>query len=414
MDIYAWGFNAFRQLAQYTEEDILSPLRIASADNAQILFVSWCETLVLLNKSYRLLGGTSSCLSSTIGLSETSSPDVISASFFGAHGGIQGCISGTGQLFFLDMHPLKRPMIDRTSSTTSSKVFQRFGVNPSPIKLTHISIAGNSRVAVSFCEVSESTPSRTYILEFSTVEEFRTWYKSHPFFDTSGKADPLPPTSSSGIRHSFYVIPGLSSQLVSGATSFSLLTSTGCIYTWGDSRYVRCLGRPIADLSSASIPTQIPYLSETRVEKIASGSWMSGALTNEGELFIWGQGSPSSNGEIAALRTVRGETDNEDEEDEFVKEVCVTIDNLRACVYDFGMGSGHLVVAAEAKNLEKVLKRALFSAGQGETGQLGLGQNLKFLANLTEVQELSMKRVRSMACGGNSSFVVVDSLSTIA
>ena len=410
MDIYAWGFNAFRQLAQHTEEDILSPLGIASVDDAQILFVSWCETLILLNKSYRLLGGTSSCLSSTIGLSETSSPDVIPASFFGAHEGIQGCISGTGQLFFLNTHPFKRPMIDRTSSTTSPKAFQRFGMNPDPIKLTHISIAGNSRVVVTFCEKSEGTPHRTYILEFSTVEEFRTWYKSHPFFDTSGKADPLPPTSSSGIRHSFYVIPGLSSQLVSGATSFSLLASTGCIYTWGDSRYVRCLGRPIADLSSASIPTQIPYLSETRVEKIASGSWMSGALSNEGELFIWGQGSPSLNGEIAALRTVRGETDNEDE-DEFVKEVCVTIDDLRACVYDFGMGSGHLVVAAGVNDLEKVLKRALFCAGQGESGQLGLGQKLQFLAKLTEVQELSMKRVRSVTCGGNNSFVVVDNLS---
>jgi len=413
MDIYGWGFNAFRQLAQHTEEDILSPLRIASVNNAQILFVSWSETLVLLNKSYRLLGGASGCLSSTIGLSETSSPDVIPASFFGAHEGVEGCISGTGQLFFLDTHPLKRSMIDRTSSTTSSKAFQCLGMNPGPIKLTHISIAGNSRVAVTFCEKSEGTPPRTYILQFSTIEEFRTWYKSHPFFDTSGKVDPLPPTSSSGIRHSFYVIPGLSSQLVSGATSFGLLTSTGCIYTWGDSRYVRCLGRPIADLSSASIPTQIPYLSETRVEKIASGSWMSGALSNEGELFIWGQGNPSSNGEIAALRTVHEETDNEDEEDEFVKEVCVTIHNLRACVYDFGIGSGHLVVAAEVINLEKVLKRALFCAGQGETGQLGLGQKLQFLANLTEVQELSMKRVRSVACGGNNSFVVVDSLSTV-
>src|SRR6266702_8780800 len=119
MDIYAWGFNAFRQLAQHTEEDIFSPLRIALADNAQILFVSWSETLVLLNKSYRLLGGTSSCLSSTIRLLETSSLDMIPASFFGAYGGVQGCISGPGQLFFLDTHPFKHPMIDRASSTTT-------------------------------------------------------------------------------------------------------------------------------------------------------------------------------------------------------------------------------------------------------------------------------------------------------
>lgn len=191
MDIYAWGFNAFRQLAQHTEEDILSPLRIASVDNAQILFVSWSETLVLLNKSYRLLGGASGCLSSTIRLSETSSPDVIPASFFGAHEGAEGCISGTGQLFFLDTHPLKRSMIDRTSSTTSSKAFQCLGMNAGPIKLTHISIAGNSRVAVTFCEKSEGTPPRTYILQFSTLlQEFGIASMSFLDFPHSSLAAP--------------------------------------------------------------------------------------------------------------------------------------------------------------------------------------------------------------------------------
>ncbi|OCL14696.1 RCC1/BLIP-II protein, partial [Glonium stellatum] len=178
------------------------------------------------------------------------------------------------------------------------------------------------------------------------------------------------------------------------------------VYTWGDPRYVRCLGRPILDSSPASIPTYIPYLSETRVTKLASGNWMSGALSTEGELFIWGQGSPSGGGEIAALKTAGEDNDNEDEEDEFVKEVQITIDNLQARVYDFGIGSGHLVVAAEVNNLEHVLKRSIFCAGQCEAGQLGLGRKLQFSASLTEVQELRMRRVRSVTCGGNNSFVV--------
>lgn len=41
------------------------------------------------------------------------------------------------------------------------------------------------------------------------------------------------------------MVPGRAKQLVAFATGFVLLTETGEVFTWGDARHERCLGRPV-------------------------------------------------------------------------------------------------------------------------------------------------------------------------
>ncbi|OCK75486.1 hypothetical protein K432DRAFT_308384 [Lepidopterella palustris CBS 459.81] len=199
-------------------------------------------------------------------------------------------------------------------------------------------------------------------------------------------------------------------HVVANATTFTLLTPDGAVYTYGDPRYPRCLGRPPNHNSSnPSGFEEIEYLSHTPCRKIASAGWMTGALSNDGELFIWGQSEPGVDKAIAALNpsSANGE-EEEDEADEFVKVVKVTVDGADATVTDFGIGTGHLVVVARVEEDGEVVKRAVLACGQGESGQLGIGGRPEFVGNLMEIEALRDMDVTGVMCGGRSSFLAVN------
>ncbi|KAF2178714.1 hypothetical protein K469DRAFT_717929 [Zopfia rhizophila CBS 207.26] len=98
----------------------------------------------------------------------------------------------------------------------------------------------------------------------------------------------------------------------------------------------------------------------------------------------------------------------DEDEDQYVKCVKIEIEEREARVTDVATGSGHILVVAEVEAMAKV-ERAVFAAGQGESGQLGVGGTPKFVDEFTEVRELRGKKVRSLVCAGWSSWVVVES-----
>lgn len=93
-------------------------------------------------------------------------------------------------------------------------------------------------------------------------------------------------------------LPGVErSQIVAGATHFAALCD-GSVYTWGDSRYPAPLGRMDPETCPSDAPgTVVPgvvYDLESledgeRVVKIIAGGYLTSALTNGGDCYVWGE-----------------------------------------------------------------------------------------------------------------------------
>lgn len=177
-------------------------------------------------------------------------------------------------------------------------------------------------------------------------------------------------------------------QIVANQTTFTALSKEGGrVYTWGDGRYPNCLGREV----SRNCPAQVPSLVEDLVElpggsirKISSGGYVTAALTDDNDLYIWGGRA----GQKAILEGLEGSPTPVDVEDEDV--------------WDVSVGVNHIIAVT--------LDRKLFVVGEGANGQLGLD-----VKNLNEWKEVKLtlgegQRIMSVHAGYKSSFVLVQNV----
>ncbi|KAM3074311.1 hypothetical protein ACMFMF_006327 [Clarireedia jacksonii] len=159
-------------------------------------------------------------------------------------------------------------------------------------------------------------------------------------------------------------IPNITS-LVSNNTTFTALTTTNQLLTWGDPRFPSRLGRPNTSSSPSTTPSPIPSSSlpfspSMHILKISSGGSLTGILTSTHDLYIWGcnphpfipELNPSSTSYIDAA----------DEENPFAP---VPIDVEGKDVADFAVGENHILVLT--------MDGMLYGIGEGGNGQLGLG-----------------------------------------
>ncbi|KAF2745887.1 hypothetical protein M011DRAFT_405679, partial [Sporormia fimetaria CBS 119925] len=184
------------------------------------------------------------------------------------------------------------------------------------------------------------------------------------------------------------------------------------IYTWSmNPRYPSCLGRPCPPCSPPDIPSLVPYLEFTVITKIASGGWMSAAVSVEGELFIWGCGSPGSES-IAVLSERTGDCEEEDEGegDEFIRVVEIKVDGKETRVLDVAVGDGHAIVLVEEIGEDGRTEESLWGAGRNEEGQLGLGRGAPgFVKEFVRIGGFGGgMKVRQVVARGWSSWVVCD------
>ncbi|KAF1359901.1 hypothetical protein EJ07DRAFT_117098 [Lizonia empirigonia] len=207
------------------------------------------------------------------------------------------------------------------------------------------------------------------------------------------------------------------SQLVVNATTATALDNNCRVHTrTTDPRYPACLGRPHVGTSTFEL---VPYLSETRITKIASGGYMSAAISEDGELFLWGLSNPGIEGELGVLATLDSRFDaapkkktgiwSDIVQDEDVKCTNIYIDGNDAIAYDVAIGFGHILVAAKDNDGQ----RAVFSAGCGSEGQLGLGRIIDFLGEFEEAVELRGKSIMQLEAAGWSSYVVTEDIDLI-
>jgi hypothetical protein len=204
-------------------------------------------------------------------------------------------------------------------------------------------------------------------------------------------------------------------QWCANSTTTTVLDESGQAHTaTRDPRYPRCLGRPFTDTACFE---PVPYLSETRVIKVASGGYMSAAVSADGELFLWGQANPGCDTVLSGLKDkVAPSVDGvemattrivvEDEQDDMIKCLNVMIEGEEGSIYDVAIGHGHILVAAEVKTARSTTKRAVFSAGTNSTGQTGLVSKVEFIEDFTEILALKTIKVEQLVATAWTTFVV--------
>ncbi|KAJ8117322.1 hypothetical protein OPT61_g1442 [Boeremia exigua] len=206
-------------------------------------------------------------------------------------------------------------------------------------------------------------------------------------------------------------------QLAVNATTATALDQNGKVHTRTiDPRYPACLGRPY---TGTSVFEPVPYLSETRITQISSGGYMTAAISEDGELFLWGQANPGTEYNLGVMHGLDTNTEpaegkgtlvwGESEQDEDVKCLNIQINGVEGSAYAVAVGFGHILVAARNERGDRVV----LAAGCGDEGQLGLGKTCEFLPEFAEVTELRGKAITQLMATGWSSFMIVDESSNV-
>lgn len=182
-------------------------------------------------------------------------------------------------------------------------------------------------------------------------------------------------------------------SLLASATSFTALTATREVLTFGSALHPQCLGRDPTVTRSADSPCVIPFLGGIPIGKIAVGGWIGAAVSEDQDLYIWGGRA----GEERRMHALPKHSD-----DEAVRLVDI---NGGVDILEVGVGSGHVIaLTAEGE---------VWAAGDGECGQLANGEK-KFEEDWIKVRgEWEGKgKVIGLGCGVWCSWVVVDTRKT--
>jgi hypothetical protein len=404
MELYTFGFNGCGQLQEGSTKNLLTPTRVLQAESIKVLCASWCDAVIAYKKpmeSWRvqysghgLTETQRAHLPQDIDITKTSTQSKGDAiNFFGTamHDGVRG-------------YYLRDPSngLKYTFTIFSTESESEEGVPEIRPRLID-SRPGRDLVAICMGPAGEIFVSieDEDLATISHSKHIDDLWKAlaSDFFDTTIPSRP----SLASFK---------ADQLCANSTTVTALSSNAVYTSTRDPRYPQCLGRPYDDAESFQV---VSYLSETRVIKIASGGYMTAAISDEGELFLWGQACPGSAEELAVLKS--DELDDrqhilkdtgisiEDEQDNFVKCLTVRIDGEAANVYDVAIGHGHILVAAEGAS-SGAPKRAMFAAGDNSKGQLGLSGVREFVRDFEEVWKLRGKKVEQFEAAGWSSFVV--------
>ncbi|KAH7400003.1 regulator of chromosome condensation 1/beta-lactamase-inhibitor protein II [Cadophora sp. MPI-SDFR-AT-0126] len=177
-------------------------------------------------------------------------------------------------------------------------------------------------------------------------------------------------------------------QIAANQTTFTALsTEGGRVYTWGDGRYPNCLGREVTSECPAHIPNIVEDLTELPgggIRKISSGGYVTAALTDDNDLYVWGGRA----GQKAILEGLEGSP--------------MPVDLEGEDIWDVSVGTNHILAIT--------MDRKLFVVGEGGNGQLG--SLVKGLEDWREVK-LPLKEgqnIVSVHAGYKNSFVLVENV----
>ncbi|KAF7532357.1 hypothetical protein G7054_g8033 [Neopestalotiopsis clavispora] len=181
-------------------------------------------------------------------------------------------------------------------------------------------------------------------------------------------------------------------QIAAYETGFVALSNEGEVWSWGDGRFPACLGREVTDEFPANVPglvTDLMELPTGKITKIAAGGYLVMALTEGNDLYAW-EGHPGVLAMFDGLSESPTPVDVEDND-----------------VVDFSVGSSHACLLSKDGHL--------FTVGDNTNGQLGLPGE-KRLHSWTKIPHVlsPRKTITSVICGPRNTLFVASSKDTQA
>lgn len=289
-------------------------------------------------------------------------------SAFGDHNGLLGCLDSEGKVYFLR----------DDESHGEAPVFTCHG-GPEAPPVSHLALAGNERVAVSFKQAPNAR--LTHIAEFVSLASFRDWH-----------ADP---SNGENYPAAHHMLPGRPKQLLANAANFILLKEDGEVYTWGDPRF-RTLARPTAGAEAvpADKPGLVDALGGLKISSIQCGpraGWLASALSEDGALYLWGTTTPGDDeGSIKCLEEAgAGEV--------ALVDILVGNDAEPADIVSACVGRNHVAAVTDGGQL--------YVVGDNSNGQLGLTIDQPFAGDWTQVS--SLQNVQRVYAGPKATFAIM-------
>ncbi|KAK5715855.1 hypothetical protein LTR17_016609 [Elasticomyces elasticus] len=358
------GLNAHSQLQAGTQADLrkFAPVKdLPSQKGIDVLLAGWSTTVFSSGNKIWTQGFQT--LSGTLG-GEDAHENLQIRSVIGDHDGLLALLLTSGDLYTVSPSSDAQPSTLQLVTTESS---------PS-IALTALS--GTGRIALTFKQAPNG--NLCHIAEFNTLDRFLAWYRD--------------PSDSDCYPDKHHMLPGRPAQLLANTASFVLLLENGDVHSWGDPRH-QSLGRAINSegAKKADEPGLVEALGGLRITKIASGGWMSAAVSEDGALYLWGAaGAPGHDRSIRCLREAgAGEV--------ALVELLASSHDEPLDVIGVAIGDAHVAVATT--------NGRLFVVGDNKDGQLGLDSPDDFVEDWVEVRKIP--RVQRVVCGPNSTYAFV-------
>jgi hypothetical protein len=383
MKLYTFGYDVRSTQQPATLEDQSTPTCILHAPTIQILYSSWCDLVIAHQSHPPSSPWTITYHGTSLTYAQINSIQSSSAIKYALSCGKPVCFFGS------TMHDGLRGYV--LSEPSHIVIFgTELDVEEGAKTIEHFCAFDDARVG----GVEMDSRGGVYVGVDGGI-----WYLDN----VRGLRD-LEATSAPGER----VGEVRTKQICTNATTATVLGEDGKLYTaTRDPRYAKCLGRAYTGSTEFEA---LSYFSETCVKKISSGGYMSAAVSEDGELFIWGQANPGGGEQLAVLEEEGGKVEAgiivEEGQDEMVKCLSVFIANEEASVYDVAVGHGHVLVAAEVQRGGGTRRRAVFGAGESGKGQLGLPSKAGFVQNFEELPAFRDVKVQQLFATAWSTFVV--------
>lgn len=371
--IRAAGFNGHSQLRAEKDVDLSQfediTVGLEQTDGLDILFAGW-STTVFTNSKGEIwsLGHQILRQLDQEHTGHEAKPQIIPECAFGDHNGLLGFVYSNGALALISQEQPREKELRAQSFTV------RLSEPDSP-PLGFVAVAGNDRVAVTFRQAPNAR--LCHVEEFETLGKFVDWYGE----PANQKHRPI----------AHHMIPGRPKQLIASTAGFLKLMESGEVYSWGDPRY-QSLGRAITGdgATPADRPGIIEAVGGLKIDKIATGGWMSAALSKDRALYLWGASKlPGSEHAIKCL--------SQADPGEPLLVIIPDDKGQPLDILDVGIGVGHIAVLAADSD-----SRQIYVCGNNGNGQLGIGSEEQFLDDWTKVD--GSGDVQRVLCGPNSTY----------
>ena len=278
--------------------------------------------------------------------------------------GVAGIVTTSGELYCLKNHsPIPVPKVLQRHTLRTGRNNPLYSS-----RLNLLAIAGNGRAAATCLRRKDDVLSTLIVL-------------SPALEDIHGSAEGMG-TNSNRVFH--YIRPSQPKQLLGNASAFLMLMQDGTVYTWGDPRY-GVLGR--YEEEGFDIPSRVTALTPHQIVKVASGGFLTAALTKDGQLYVWGVARPGA----PQLPFVAQD-----------KPVALQVINSSTgvTVVDIAVGDNHMIALTS--------DGVVFGIGEGANGELGDTDPEAgyFVTSWSQITTPSRSRIKGIACGRQSTFLV--------